>query len=1435
MQEIKYKLGEESQYVSYAEGMGLELMSAAAVKLLGGNTSYQHVGGDSKNFPTKETAIKRLPEKFMGEVAQGVPGYDKVITKTNDPGDDPRNTHLFTVTEGTKDYKFDMRPSKANRFTGEYAPYAGGGLTGVLTKWITLKDPPAKRYKEYSWDKNPQLTALDLNNPYKFSQNVWYKIETVWNYKIADTPSETGVTKIQNFFMDYYNWAETQMSDGFQVPFSTTNIATKIGVPFDFQTMLFENKDAKTIGVKTLQPKYDKIYNYYDPQYEPGAIDVIDGNITDEKALPSIYDFLYLEQQPEVRLFVKVPGFSLEETNLSAINQYLDNWAKIWGGYGSKPAQFSTNFISWFFPHYNSTKSAASGKPLSLDDVGWIDPALDTVDTDEVFSEKLKLSPKIKILMAMEEITQKLDEVKTKDKNPAWINDLKTGIYFSEKSLDTFNEALDKDFIFPFLVKLNVPIETKGPIAKLLSQQGLLDSVNEYAASLTVPSDRSIGTYSDFYGAVLNGVDGTNFNSLAGLKLPSFKILFKDPPPQKLTANPNSGATPITIDMLPTTKIIALADLMGGESTGLNLSQEVLQEALKEEKTGGWTPPQYGDMPDPPEWYEKIGFKVLYVTPKYKFFDIDGDGYIDIAMTRGEGGKVTLESKSYILPGPTKAPEADITEKHAGLLIAAAGSSGLGGGNDYYYNSKWKNISKSDAIDEELSSQPWKNSPDGVDWVFRYNSHARQTADKSGTAQQLVLLTPNFASIFTALFALPLDSYTPKRFEAFDKWFDLSLKYGDISPHLTQVLEQILPPGAFNLWTGDPKAEETKLFNKWKYKKLGEFIKEFKFYLHHVGDPDFKKIDTYDSFLDSDDEEGTAALIAAADLSTTVFFQEMAFTFLDDGEASYPPYYGSGIRISAAADDPAIIAEEGPIVTKDYVWTVEERDLIKFAPPPPSLADVVSGLLEIPPALPFLPFYYPKKRYAADIYIDNLGLLESIPKEVFVYKAAEEKEITNNSGIKALINKLQTMSFKKKLQKLLLGSDLLRTPVDIHNGKLAHQETLMYEIAKYKIDALGNENYIQSIFLPITEKPQLSYYDTQIIPYKNYFYKIFAHKAILGTEYKLKPDYKDPTGDFSKPTVKVEPKGQGATGAYFVEMPYEVEPFIEVVRVPYYNTEAVNIKVDKLNYSRVEDSPPLAPQVNIVPLRNINNKILILMNNSIGQVEQYPRVIFEEDKDLFIDVALSQDRKPSFAKALGWRTGSKLLFKSDDSQGLFQVFRIDTAPTSYLDFADDPTLRLEQLDSTGLNKDDSMFDNILPNKTYYYSFRFEDIHGNISNPTDIYKVRMIQETGAIPYLTIEVVDIRELQKKQHNEKFSSVKKMQKYLFIQPNALQTILNKANIAHADNSNYLSTVVDLGTPDVPGVFGQKFKLRVTSAQTGRKIDINLTVKGPGNIINE
>ena len=222
-----------------------------------------------------------------------------------------------------------------------------------------------------------------------------------------------------------------------------------------------------------------------------------------------------------------------------------------------------------------------------------------------------------------------------------------------------------------------------------------------------------------------------------------------------------------------------------------------------------------------------------------------------------------------------------------------------------------------------------------------------------------------------------------------------------------------------------------------------------------------------------------------------------------------------------------------------------------------------------------------------------------------------------------------------------------------------------------------------------------------------------------------------------------------------------------------------------------------------------------------------------DDKKIFENVYLAQDRKP----------GSELLFKSDDSLGTFQIFRTDNLPKYYRNVNEDDSLKFVQIEQpTDINKsmNTSFVDSILPNKHYYYFFRFLDIHGKVSNPSIVYKVMMKKEKNMTPYLQIDTVDLAEVRQKEYDDRFTSTKSLQKYLLVDLASSQKEPNYNNVEVDDTfdfrdpdylGSYSSVEVsfDNSGNTTQSAFGKRFKFRLTSKQTGKKIDINLKVKQP------
>jgi hypothetical protein len=108
--------------------------------------------------------------------------------------------------------------------------------------------------------------------------------------------------------------------------------------------------------------------------------------------------------------------------------------------------------------------------------------------------------------------------------------------------------------------------------------------------------------------------------------------------------------------------------------------------------------------------------------------------------------------------------------------------------------------------------------------------------------------------------------------------------------------------------------------------------------------------------------------------------------------------------------------------------------------------------------------------------------------------------------------------------------------------------------------------------------------------------------------------------------------------------------------------------------------------------------------------------------------------------------------------------------------------------------------------------RSVDYHDKISNPTHIFEVELINDNGTI-YPNIEIVqfDKNEMLK-------TNLKSFRRYLKIAP-ALKQILVKDENKEKDN-------IKLGL-STESVWDKNMKIRLTSKQTGRKIDLNFKFK--------
>jgi len=192
------------------------------------------------------------------------------------------------------------------------------------------------------------------------------------------------------------------------------------------------------------------------------------------------------------------------------------------------------------------------------------------------------------------------------------------------------------------------------------------------------------------------------------------------------------------------------------------------------------------------------------------------------------------------------------------------------------------------------------------------------------------------------------------------------------------------------------------------------------------------------------------------------------------------------------------------------------------------------------------------------------------------------------------------------------------------------------------------------------------------------------------------------------------------------------------------------------------------------------------------------------------------------------------MFESDDPVKKYEIYKLYEKPTSYADFGgpheilgEDEVGFLPQ-DGTVVRPHgkgvDSWVDNgISPNRKYYYMFRAVDKHGHISNPSPIYEIEMVNNSGAI-YSVVKIVDFAKPDIK------TTTKPFRKYLQIVPTFDQKqFVNIEKLIEENDSAckcepQLGSVFTVENPDIKNAAARRFKIRLTSKSTGKKVDLNV-----------
>jgi len=279
----------------------------------------------------------------------------------------------------------------------------------------------------------------------------------------------------------------------------------------------------------------------------------------------------------------------------------------------------------------------------------------------------------------------------------------------------------------------------------------------------------------------------------------------------------------------------------------------------------------------------------------------------------------------------------------------------------------------------------------------------------------------------------------------------------------------------------------------------------------------------------------------------------------------------------------------------------------------------------------------------------------------------------------------------------------------------------------------------------------------------------------------------------------------GPYSRFVASLPINHAPSLKAILVPYV-IGGITIAT--------QDKPPVSPNLSFYPFKGINNRVKILLQSSTGIQTEKPIALRAEDRAFFEDEYLAQTGvEKAFAQI------TDLQFRSDDPVDLYQLFRLRTAPTSYEDFENFNVI------DPPYGRAGSATDTIQPNRKYYYCARAVDIRGNISNPTHIFEIEMVSNSGQI-FLRQSIFMFESIQPQY-------TKSGRRFIYIEPSLQQLGLSpNANIGTPNINNPPNSSI-LGADGVDSVWNNTYKIRVTSKKTNRKLDLNVTFTNTG-IVN-
>lgn len=377
-----------------------------------------------------------------------------------------------------------------------------------------------------------------------------------------------------------------------------------------------------------------------------------------------------------------------------------------------------------------------------------------------------------------------------------------------------------------------------------------------------------------------------------------------------------------------------------------------------------------------------------------------------------------------------------------------------------------------------------------------------------------------------------------------------------------------------------------------------------------------------------------------------------------------------------------------------------------------------------------------------------------------------------------------------------------RTFDEILEGKTSYSESLLYKVAKYK-GRQSSGNPIQEFFIynstdedaVMNENRKLSFIDTQLKLDSAYTYVVTEFRAIVGTKYSY----------IRSSLTSVDDMFLGEDGKIKGSFMVDVAPVVKLVELPLFRSSG-----------RILAPPPMSPDVDVISYKGVSNKMMFFFNSHIGTSLEEPMSFGEEETLNNRQYLLHEKTSDS----------GMILYNTSEAISFVEVYRTAQRPDEIEDFEG----HLLETVSTDMNIKTDLTAGSMgriikqkPNKKFYYMFRSLGRHGEASNPSPVYEIELFNDGGVV-YPIVKIIDLEAIDPRTKTKSFKNL------LRITPRMSQAVVNESASGlineNGELGNAFANNIVLGSED-DSLFGKRFKIRLTSKKTGKKIDLNVGFK--------